>query len=95
MLTLNPKRRISAQEALGNPWITENKLEHTLKRNIIENLTNFQSQNRFRHAVIIFMANMVVNKKEQSELLEAFQALDLDGNGILTVDELIEGRVNF
>lgn len=37
------------------------------------------------------MASMVVNKGEQDELLAAFQALDLDGNGVLTVDELISG----
>lgn len=91
MLTLNPKRRISAQDALSDPWITENKIQQGLKQNIIDNLTNFQSQNRFRHAVIIFMSNMVVSKKEQKELMEAFQALDLDGNGTLTYEELIEG----
>ena len=37
------------------------------------------------------MANMLVSKGEQKELLTAFQALDLDGNGVLTVDELIQG----
>ena len=37
------------------------------------------------------MSNMVVSKKEQKELMEAFQALDLDGNGTLTYEELIEG----
>ena len=37
------------------------------------------------------MANLYMTKNEEKELLAAFQALDLDGNGVLTVDELIAG----
>jgi len=37
------------------------------------------------------MANILVNKQEKNDLLATFQALDLDGNGVLTVDELIQG----
>lgn len=39
-----------------------------------------------------YMANLYMTKNEEKELLASFQALDLDGNGVLTVDELIEGR---
>ena len=39
------------------------------------------------------MASLYMTKKEEKELLNAFQALDLDGNGVLTVEELIEGRL--
>lgn len=39
------------------------------------------------------MANLYLNKKEESELLAAFKALDLNGDGVLTVDELIEGSL--
>lgn len=39
-----------------------------------------------------FMANMVVSKNEKQELLNTFEALDLDGNGVLTVDELVQGK---
>lgn len=42
-----------------------------------------------------FMANMVVSKNEKQELLNTFEALDLDGNGVLTVDELVQGRTTF
>lgn len=38
------------------------------------------------------MANHYITKKEEHELTQAFEALDLDGNGVLTVDELLEGR---
>lgn len=51
----------------------------------------FQTSSRFRHAIMTLMAGMMVNKQEKEELLTAFQALDLDGNGVLTVDELLAG----
>lgn len=40
------------------------------------------------------MAGLYLNKKEEGELLEAFKALDINGDGVLTVDELIEGMSN-
>ena len=39
-----------------------------------------------------YMANILVSKEEKDELLAAFQALDEDGNGILTKQELVKGR---
>lgn len=41
------------------------------------------------------MASHYMTKNEEKEMLEAFQALDLDGNGVLTVDELIQGNLLF
>lgn len=38
-----------------------------------------------------YMAGHYMTKNEEKEMLEAFQALDLDGNGVLSVEELIEG----
>ena len=38
-----------------------------------------------------YIANLLVSKEEKEELLDAFQALDEDGNGILTKDELVKG----
>lgn len=42
MLTLNPKKRITAQDALQDLWITNNQFEKPLNKNILDNLTNFQ-----------------------------------------------------
>lgn len=40
-----------------------------------------------------YMAGHYMTKNEEKEMLEAFQALDLDGNGVLSVDELIDGML--
>jgi Ca2+-binding EF-hand superfamily protein len=40
-----------------------------------------------------YMANLLGSKEEREELLTAFQALDEDGNGILTKQELVKGNI--
>jgi Ca2+-binding EF-hand superfamily protein len=40
-----------------------------------------------------YMAGLYLNKQEEAELLVAFRAIDLNGDGVLTIDELIEGRL--
>lgn len=91
MLQMNPKKRISASDALKDPWITNNNTKPVLKQSVLENLFSFHMNSRFRHAIVTFMASILVSKAEKEELLMAFQALDADGNGVLTIDELKEG----
>lgn len=40
-----------------------------------------------------YMTGMYMNKQEEGELLATFKALDLNDDGVLTVDELIEGSL--
>jgi calcium-dependent protein kinase len=51
----------------------------------------FQQCSKFRHALITYISRKMINGKEKDELFEAFKAMDKDGNGILTREELIEG----
>jgi calcium-dependent protein kinase len=91
MLQMNPKKRISAADALKDPWITNNNTKPVLKQSVLENLFNFHVNSRFRHAIMTFMTSLLMSKAEKEELMTAFQALDTDGNGVLTIDELKEG----
>ena len=91
MLVCNPKRRLSAKEALFHPWIQKNAPSTRLSHKIFNNLSQFNIKSRFRHAIITFMANRMISKDDLKDLEKAFAALDADGNGILTREELIEG----
>lgn len=91
MLKRNPRNRISAKEALQDPWIQNNVHEAPLKPTILQKLTQFNSKNRFRHAIMTFIACQVSSKEELDELKKTFAALDKDGNGALSKDELIKG----
>lgn len=94
MLKRNPKNRISAKDALQDKWIQSNTHGAPLKAKIFKNLTSFHSQNRFRHAIITFIASQMTTKEDNDELMKAFTALDADGNGVLSREELIDGYQN-
>jgi calcium-dependent protein kinase len=42
MLTLNPKKRVSAQEALNDPWLAGKYRSTDLNKRIMDNLNTFQ-----------------------------------------------------
>ena len=93
MLTLNPKRRPSAADAMNDPWIQKNSLTHNIKKHkvVFQNFTNFRSTSKFRYALITYIARRMVTAKEKETLREAFLALDKDGNGTLNKEEIMEG----
>lgn len=95
MLKRNPRNRISAKEALQDPWISSNVSSHPLKEKIFKNLTTFSVQSRFRHAIITFIASQMATKEDNQEMLEAFASLDTDGNGVLSKQELLTGYALF
>lgn len=44
-----------------------------------------------KQAILSFIATQVVSQADKEDLQKAFKALDRDGDGRLTKDELIEG----
>jgi calcium-dependent protein kinase len=95
MLKRNPRNRISAKEALQDPWIISNVSSQPLKEKIFKNLTTFSVHSRFRHAIITFIASQMATKEDNQEMLEAFASLDTDGNGVLSKQELLTGYALF
>lgn len=96
MLTYDPKQRSSAKEALGDKWImkyAERATESTVLSTgaYLNNLSKFHATNKFKQAVLTFIASQITSQAERSELQSLFALLDRDGNGTLTKDELIEG----
>lgn len=56
----------------------------------LQNLGKFHILTK-RHAIITFMASQMTSKEDNAEMMKAFSALDTDGNGVLSRDELITG----
>jgi calcium-dependent protein kinase len=91
MLTLNPAKRISAKDVLTHPWFKSNASSKPLNKKIFQNLTTFRSKSRFRHAIMTFIVTRMLSREDENDLREAFSALDTDGNGILSKEELLIG----
>ncbi|CAD8199555.1 unnamed protein product [Paramecium pentaurelia] len=95
MLERDPKRRISAEQAQRDPWITtyvkKTEMNLTQLTEVLNNLRTFRVEKKFQEAALTFMVNQMATSQEKQELLQQFQALDLNGDGRLSKEELIIG----
>ncbi|KAL4442843.1 hypothetical protein ABPG74_010732 [Tetrahymena malaccensis] len=95
MLTMDPQKRYSAEEALQDPWIKKfRQLQQVDMPNLIRSLNNmktFRAGKKLQEAVWMFIVNYLATKEEKNELLKTFQSLDANGDGKLSREELING----
>lgn len=93
MLAFDPKNRISATEALNDPWFTFvlNNAEVPLNKEIISNLKSFRFKNKIQETIYYFMINTMATKEERKELMDTFKMLDTNRDGVLNKKELAAG----
>ena len=94
MLTYDPSKRIQTSQTLQHDWF-KLKMHTTINvagnNKVLNNLKNFRSDYKFQKAVLLYIISFFDLKDEKDELLKTFKALDLDGDGQLTKDELTIG----
>jgi len=93
LLSLDPRKRPSAGEALGNVWVQEHAPkapDARLQEGFIDHLRQFRSLNKLKKAVLHIAARQL-DEKQLRRLRETFLELDANGDGLLTVAELQEG----
>lgn len=92
-MTYNPDLRISAEEALKHPWFTrvqEKKDEEVGNlTQALDNLKDFNVGSKLKQAVHAFLTKFLLTQKEKDELTEQFKAIDVNGDGTLSRDELL------
>lgn len=93
MLTLSSDKRISASEAMNDPWLTSNAPTKPLGKKTMQNLTNFVSEKNMKNAILTFVCSQLLTSKEKQEFQETFSALDTDHDGKLSKDEILRGMV--
>ncbi|CAK91960.1 unnamed protein product (macronuclear) [Paramecium tetraurelia] len=94
MIVVDPKSRISMQEAFNHPWIQNIQQNEIEDMNLIKNLSQFSAQNKLRAAILQFISVQLVNKEESQKLFQTFKTLDQNGDGVLTKDELMKGMLS-
>jgi calcium-dependent protein kinase len=88
MLTKDPKKRITVDEALRHPWMTEAPAT-PLDKSIASSILGFNANNKFKRFAIKKVAAML-SEEDVTKLREAFQAVDKDGSGLITKQEMLE-----
>lgn len=93
LLEKNPERRVTAANALEHRWIKRmnREVQASALNHAITSLQEFSSTAKMKTAVGTFIASQLVTHKEIKELKKVFQALDKNGDGRLSKEELMEG----
>lgn len=93
MLSYDYKNRPSARQALNHPWFknsTEklNLADITYSKNVLNNLKNFNAEQKFQQAVVTFITHNLVKKDEVNDLKKIFKYLDKSNQGRISKDNL-------
>ena len=95
-LICKPERRLTADEALQHNWIKSlaknSKMEKLGKINL-EAIKKFQHHKKLKQAALTAIA-VQANPNDIKQLKDTFKALDKNGDGSLTFEELKSGLAN-
>jgi len=93
-LVRNPRVRISATGALAHPFIVRCKAAEpesgAVLGTVMDQLRAFHCASKLKDAVHTFIATQIITQAEMSELRTAFQAIDKNGDGQISREELLE-----
>ncbi len=99
LLIMDPKKRISAQDALLHPWFKENKSkelfnqikdESTLKK-LINNLKAYRKDSIIQETALAYLVHNFPQMKDVVNACKLFNQIDLNGDGKITGEELYLG----
>ena len=100
LLQYDPKKRISADQAIEHPWFKTaefkkkdkvNTIAPELARELIGNMTKYRSDNILKCAVIAYLVHHLTNTEECFEASKLFIKIDLNYDGKIEKHELIQG----
>ncbi|OMJ66944.1 hypothetical protein SteCoe_36044 [Stentor coeruleus] len=95
MLTRNSLRRPTAREIFNDPWI-QNRFNNKMQDNILamkslKNLSNFRASRHLQKVAMEYIASQLTSTSDTNHLRDAFVALDTNGDGKLSIEELKKG----
>ena len=100
LLQYDPKKRLSAEQALEHQWFKTaefkkkdkvNTIAPELAKELIENMTKYKSDNILKCAVIAYLVHHITNTEECLEASKLFIKIDLNSDGKIEKHELVQG----
>lgn len=93
LLNYDPKKRITARQALNHPWFRKEVDEFSMidvnySKTVLNNLKNFNAEQKFQQAVVTYITHNLVKKEEISNLRKIFNLFDKDNDGRISKLEL-------
>lgn len=98
LLTYDMDQRPSASEALQHEWIIKYSsqiVDSTVAIGALSNLKTFRADQKLKQATFAFIASQLLTKSEKENLAKIFKAIDKNGDGKLSKDEIMDGYDQF
>ena len=99
LLTMEPEKRISAEEALKHPWFKEFKSQEIYNRindrdtlkSLINNLKNYRRTSIIQETALAYLVHHFPQIKDVVNSCKLFNQIDKSGDGKITKEELLRG----
>ena len=94
LLVLDPKYRLSLENALEHPWLTQHRdcdkdLKSTFDDGILDSIRSFANNNPLQKEILFYLAK-ISNESEIIKLKQAFLQIDTDNTGTIEFEEVVE-----
>ncbi|CAG9318850.1 unnamed protein product [Blepharisma stoltei] len=92
LLQVDPDSRIPAKDALIHPWIQRSRRARTAPNlsKALNELRTFQRTTKLKEAIRVHLSSQIISQEDAQELKQSFHALDKNGDGKITKEELSE-----
>ena len=94
ILKLDPAERPEALDIIEGEWIQQYSPKYKefnqRQLNTLNNLKTFNSGEKLQQAVMTFIATQIISAEETKVLRETFQAIDVNGDGVLSRQEIYD-----
>ncbi|KAI4314753.1 hypothetical protein L6164_027630 [Bauhinia variegata] len=89
LLVKDPRARYTAAQALSHPWVREGgeALEIPIDISVLNNMRQFVKYSRLKQVALRALAS-TLNEEEIADLKDQFQAIDVDKNGAISLEEM-------
>eukprot|EP00347_Sterkiella_histriomuscorum_P014917 403359020 len=94
LLTYDVDSRPSAETVLQHPWIVDfstQAVDASVAVGALSNLKTFRADQKLKQATFAFIASQLLSKSEKENLAKIFKAIDKNGDGKLSLEEILEG----
>lgn len=93
MLVMDQRARMSAEQALRDPWITKHTAQAAVTSPLtvtsLENLKHFRADEKLKQAALSFITSQLLTQEQTAQIRDVFRSLDRNGDGRLSKEELM------